>query len=298
MSDAAPKTLAEALAALQAQLPRVAKEHTAKVETKTGGNYKYAYADLTDVSAALLPVLSSLGLSFSARPTMIDGQFLLLYTLMHVEGNEMTGRYPLPDPNRLGPQDLGKAITYARRYALCAITGLAPGGDDDDAQASERAHQDARQPRNIPDAQLDAQGRMTRSEKSAHEHLATDTVRGGGKADRSHPRGPDPDDPWASDEPVNGQRAAELRQAIADATPEDRPGSSNGKQHQQLGILYQQLGITERDHRLHDMTDRLGRAITSAKDLSYAEAETAIRELRDLVAAERGAELESQKAGA
>jgi len=30
------------------------------------------------------------------------------------------------------------------------------------------------------------------------------------------------------------------------------------------------------------MTDRLGREITSAKDLSYAEAESAIRDLREL----------------
>jgi hypothetical protein len=81
---------------------------------------------------------------------------------------------------------------------------------------------------------------------------------------------------------VDGQRAAELRQAIADGRAEDAPGSSNGKQHQQLGILYQKIGITERESRLGDMTDRMGRVVTSAKDLSYAEAESAIRDLREL----------------
>ena len=39
MPDVVPGTLTEALAQLQGRLPRVAKEHTAKVETKTGGNY-------------------------------------------------------------------------------------------------------------------------------------------------------------------------------------------------------------------------------------------------------------------
>ena len=34
------------------------------------------------------------------------------------------------------------------------------------------------------------------------------------------------------------------------------------------------------------MTDRIGREITSAKDLSYAEAEQAIRDLRELARTE------------
>ena len=141
MTAAAPASLAEALARLQGQLPRVAKEHTAKVETKTGGNYKYAYADLTDVSSALLPVMAALGLSFIATPTLADGRFVLAYELAHVSGQQYSGQYPLPDPDRLGPQDLGKAITYARRYALCAVTGLAPGGDDDDGREAQQEYQ-------------------------------------------------------------------------------------------------------------------------------------------------------------
>lgn len=135
------------------------------------------------------------------------------------------------------------------------------------------------------DDEKEAAGVMTSTQAKEHSRLRKlDNPRA---AERSH-GAPPADDPWT------GQPAGDWQSPAV----EDKPGSSNGKQHQQLGILYQQLGITERDHRLHDMTDRLGRAITSAKDLSYAEAETAIRALRDLVAAERGAELESQRAGA
>jgi ERF superfamily protein len=260
------KTLAEALAALQARLPRVAKEHTAKVETKTGGNYKYAYADLTDVSEAILPVLASLGLSFTARPTLRDseqgsfGRFVLVYDLWHTSGGSIGGWYPLPDPDRLGPQDLGKAITYARRYALCAVTGLAPGGDDDDAQAAEAEHvARLRRPVSAQD-----------KERAKTSHL---------KAGTSRMARAQEGDPWAQDAPVDHDRAAALREGLP---AEEQPGTSQEGQWKTLAILYSKIGLLTKEARYAEMADRCGREITSAKDLSYAEAEQAIRALRDL----------------
>lgn len=131
-------TLASALAELQKQLPEVRKGETAEVQTKAGGKYTYQYADLADVSAAVLPRLAGVGLSFSSKPTLDEGEFGLAYTLRHTSGEQDQGWYPLPDPTRHTPQEIGSAITYARRYTLCAITGVAPGGDDDDGQAASR----------------------------------------------------------------------------------------------------------------------------------------------------------------
>jgi hypothetical protein len=34
------------------------------------------------------------------------------------------------------PQAIGSALTYARRYGLCALVGVAPGDVDDDAAAA------------------------------------------------------------------------------------------------------------------------------------------------------------------
>jgi hypothetical protein len=224
-----PQSLSEALGRLQAQLPRVAKEHRASVTSqRTGKTHGYDYADLTDVSEAILPLMAALGLAFVCCPTLANDRFVLSYQLMHVSGDVVLGAYPLPSSGT--SQEIGSAITYARRYALCAVTGLAPGGDDDDAAAGLR------------------------------------------HADRSN--NPADAAPW-TDQPAG---------EWTPVTPEDKPGSSNSKQHQQLGILYQQLGITERDTRLVEMTDRVGREITSAKDLSYSEAEAAIKELRALAA--------------
>jgi len=139
MTDTKPLTFAEALAKLQAALPDVGKGHTAEVETKTGRKYSYTFADLADVTAAVMPKLAELGLSFSAMPTLSeDGRFVLRYLLRHTSGDSDGGDYPLPDPTRASAQEIGSAITYARRYSLTAVTGLAPGGEDDDGKAASR----------------------------------------------------------------------------------------------------------------------------------------------------------------
>jgi hypothetical protein len=126
-----------ALVELQSQLPRISKDLTAKVQTKTGGNYTYTYADLALISREVLPLLAKCGLAFTSRPTMRDGRFVLVYELRHSSGEQIEGEYPLLD--RGTPQEVGGAITYARRYCLCAVTGVAPDDDDNDAIAAEKA---------------------------------------------------------------------------------------------------------------------------------------------------------------
>lgn len=131
--------LAKALAEFQANLPHVSKAGTAEVQTKTGGRYSYTFADLADVSAAALPLLGKYGLSFSSKPTLTDeGRFVLRYSLRHSSGESDGGDYPLP--TNAPPQELGSAITYGRRYCLCAVTGIAPDDDDDGAAASRSVH--------------------------------------------------------------------------------------------------------------------------------------------------------------
>jgi hypothetical protein len=129
--------LNKALAAFQAKIPKLDKRLTADM-----GTFKNQYAPLEDVTAAVMPRLGEHGLSVSMRPTLNDdGKFVLAYMLKHASGEEESGEYPLPD--RGTSQQLGSALTYARRYILCAITGVAPGGEDDDgAAAQQEAHMD------------------------------------------------------------------------------------------------------------------------------------------------------------
>jgi hypothetical protein len=133
--------LAAAIAELQTQLPHIEKARTAKVKGRSKAgvdfDYTYKYEGLTEVSDAILPLLGKLGMAWVTRPTINErGEFVLAYTLAHTSGESVGGEWPLA---KGASQDMGSAVTYARRYTLCAVTGLAPAADDDDAQAAEAA---------------------------------------------------------------------------------------------------------------------------------------------------------------
>lgn len=129
--EAKTETLASALAAFQLELPTLGKGNVANT-----GTYSYRYADLAEVSTLVLPLLAKHGLSFSAKPTIDDSnRFVLAYALRHTSGEVDEGSYPLP--SNVSPQQVGSAITYARRYVLCAVTGIAPDADDDGQAAAQ-----------------------------------------------------------------------------------------------------------------------------------------------------------------
>jgi ERF superfamily len=122
-----------ALAKLQTELPVIAKDSKAKTP-----QYTIDYADLTALSQALMPLLGKNGLAFTSFPTLTpEGKFVLAYSLTHAGGGKLDGQYPLTSGN---PQAQGSAITYARRYCLCAVTGASAGGEDDDGIAAENAY--------------------------------------------------------------------------------------------------------------------------------------------------------------
>ncbi|MGO3649775.1 ERF family protein [Agrococcus casei] len=122
---------AEAMAAFQAELPEVGKASEAAVEEQDGTVRTYRYAGLPDISAAVLPALGRHGLSFVTRPlARVDG-FVLSYEMMHEKQGGVVGTFPLPDPMTTPADEFGYQVSRARRIALCAITGVAPGGSDE-----------------------------------------------------------------------------------------------------------------------------------------------------------------------
>lgn len=136
--------LAEALSSLQRDLVPVARDTDVTVKTDKG-SYSYSFADLAAITRMLYPLLGKLGLSFTAAPTMNErGQFVLRYKLLHDSGEFISGEYPLPTDVK-SPQAMGSAITYARRYCLCAVTGVVTD-DDDGAAAQHAAREQSAQP--------------------------------------------------------------------------------------------------------------------------------------------------------
>ena len=127
MPETQPGSLAAALVQLQARLPRIVKD--------TPGQYG-KYANLASIHETVMPLLASLGLIWICTPTLnSDGQFVLAYCLSHVsQGSPVVGEYPLGTGTA---QQLGSAITYARRYTLCAVLGLVADDDDDGTAATQ-----------------------------------------------------------------------------------------------------------------------------------------------------------------
>lgn len=83
----------------------------------------------------------------------------LVTRLVHTSGEMLEdGGVPLRCVDQNNPQKMGAAITYARRYGLCALLGIV-GDADDDAQSATAPEalpkpKLARKPRVIPDAMV------------------------------------------------------------------------------------------------------------------------------------------------
>jgi hypothetical protein len=128
----APGGLVRALIRIQAALPVVQKSKTARVPTKSGGEYTYTYADLADVTAAAMPLLTKNGLAFSCVPRATERGYELAGVLMHESGERLDGALPLHGND---PQQLGGALTYHRRYLLGCMLGIVTDDDADGRQA-------------------------------------------------------------------------------------------------------------------------------------------------------------------
>jgi hypothetical protein len=119
--------LASALVAFQADIPVPTKSATANY-----GNY----AALDAITPMILTKLGEAGIAWTARAGYEEGQYGVIGALIHEGGEKVEGFFPVTVTK---PQDIGSAFTYARRYLLLALTGVAPTGEDDDGQKAQEA---------------------------------------------------------------------------------------------------------------------------------------------------------------
>ena len=130
-------TLATALAKAQAEIANPEKSLTATIESPfpREGQRTFRYASL---STGLDIVRKCLGQHEIAtvQSTAIDrdsGLIRLTTTLVHASGEWVSSDWPVcPASETAAPHRMGAALTYARRYALFTLVGIA-GEDDLDA---------------------------------------------------------------------------------------------------------------------------------------------------------------------
>jgi hypothetical protein len=240
-------SLAAALGKVQAELPKLERDRTVEVTQKNGGTYSYSYVTLANLSDAILPLLAKHGLSFAAMPGAGgDGKMCVRYHLMHESGEVLTGEFPISGEG--GIQMIGGRITYARRYCLAALVGVA-ADEDDESRLSEDG-----------------------SPRTAQ--------RGAQPARQKRPA------PAAEDGAKTAQRAAQPPRTAPPPLPGDDPdGPVAPVQHRQMHALWRDLGYggdENRDQRLAITAKILGLPdLESSADLTRGQADTVIDALKE-----------------
>lgn len=260
-SQFVPESIDEVLLAFQADMPVLVKDKSGQV-----GNQKTKYADLVQANEQVLTRLNALGCIWVCEPDLMvlgdAARFVLRYELKHVaSGTARQGVFPI-----LGDSSMkhGSAITYARRYALLAVTGVIPEDEDDDGQGNEDGHAVARRA---------ASGRARGGSRPPVEGSTVEPP-----ARRRRP-GP----------PLPGEDAGPAGAATPPPSGEHDPGGVDQKQHRTMHALWNELaklgqtqfaGDENRGNRLAAISKMVDREVQSSADLTFAEAETVIGKQR------------------
>jgi hypothetical protein len=119
-------------------LLRVQQDAPTLPRDATNPHYRSRYTSLDAIVEHIAPVLARHGLVWMTLPCRdSDGSPALRYRLAHAESGEaIEGVMPLL-LTKSDPQGMGSAITYARRYSLCAVLNLVADEDDDGNTAAK-----------------------------------------------------------------------------------------------------------------------------------------------------------------
>lgn len=139
MSEIPPIALCKALSKFQGEVadPKADTENT---------YFKSKYATLAGVLQAVRPLLQKHGLSVTQGMKPCEHGFLLRTVLWHESGGSIDSELPVPLTDKDTPQSIGSKITYARRYTLQAILGIASEQDDDAEAAMQRTQAGSSRP--------------------------------------------------------------------------------------------------------------------------------------------------------
>ena len=140
---------AVAMAKVQSEI----EDPTKNKKADAGVRGSYRYADLPTVLDVVRPALSRNGFAFMQLPCELDGQPALTTLLVHASGDWLETTVYLRAV-KYDPQGIGSALTYARRYAILAVCGIAADDDDDGKAACQPAKSQpaAQQPQAVSDS--------------------------------------------------------------------------------------------------------------------------------------------------
>lgn len=130
----------ESIAELAQALAKAQGAMKAAKKTEDNPFFKSKYTDLAGVWDAIRDALSTNNLAVvqtTDHDEAMGNAIMVSTVLMHSSGQWIEGVTKMPLV-KIDPQAVGSAITYARRYALAAIVGVASEVDDDGEAAMGR----------------------------------------------------------------------------------------------------------------------------------------------------------------
>jgi len=136
--EQARKAFVAAMAAFKAE-PMVIGKNKQVSFTTSKGKTEYKHAELSDITAVVVPMMAKHGLSH--RWTISQDKGITVTCIVtHAGGHSETVQMTAPADDSGGKntiQSIGSTKSYLERYTLLAATGMATGGDDDDGRTSE-----------------------------------------------------------------------------------------------------------------------------------------------------------------
>ncbi len=130
----------ESIGKLALALSKAQAKITGALMDSSNPFFKSKYADLASVMDAIRIPFAENELSVTQLIEEKEGKHYLITMLMHSSGEYVTSNYPLVIKDLNNPQSIGSVVTYARRYNLAAVAGVAQIDDDGEA-ANNRIHE-------------------------------------------------------------------------------------------------------------------------------------------------------------
>jgi len=131
--DAAMALVQAAIDETPTATPKRTKTATVQGETAKGKDfsYNYNYADLPSVLRAIRPLLAKHEIALFQGPK-IEAGAMILVTRLACKGQWIECDYIIGAVS-LKHTDIGKGVTYSRRYSLMAMCGIMAADEDTDA---------------------------------------------------------------------------------------------------------------------------------------------------------------------
>ena len=120
----------------------------AALKTSTNPHFRSRYADLSACVEAVIDSLHKNGFALMQKTHECESGVAVETILMHESGEQISGGIFRVPASKQDPQGYGSALTYARRYSLMAVCGIAP--EDDDGNAASKPKPAEKKPMQIP----------------------------------------------------------------------------------------------------------------------------------------------------